>query len=137
MATAAQQVAAMKMFGGANKQKNTTPGYLEAEVFSWSKEKLILKMYDLFIVSAKRGDNSKMSKVLIELMGALNFEYEDTSTRLYRLYEYCQRCIFQSKVEEALYIITELRNTWSKAFNLEEKVESKVDATSQNSQVTA
>ncbi|HOK14171.1 MAG TPA: flagellar protein FliS, partial [Candidatus Kapabacteria bacterium] len=82
-------------------------------------EKIILKMYDLFIVSCKRQDVNKMSRVLVELMGALNFEYEETATRLYRLYEYCQRCIFQKKYDEALYIITELRNAWAKAFNLE------------------
>ena len=32
------------------------PSYLEQEVMSWSKEKIILKMYDLFVVSAKRKD---------------------------------------------------------------------------------
>jgi flagellin-specific chaperone FliS len=77
-------------------------------------------MYDLFIVSIKRNDISKGSKVLIELMGSLNFEYEEMSTRLYRLYEYCQRCIFQKKTDEACFIITELRNTWAQAFDLNE-----------------
>ncbi len=119
MATSAQQLAASKMYGGGKDSKSKIPAYLEQEVLSWSKEKIILKMYDLFIVSCKRQDVNKMSRVLIELMGALNFEYEETSTRLYRLYEYCQRCIFQKKYDEALYIITELRNTWAKAFNLE------------------
>lgn len=119
MATPAQQLAASKAYGGGKDSKGKIPAYLEQEVLSWSKEKIILKMYDLFIVSCKRQDISKMSRVLIELMGALNFEYEETSTRLYRLYEYCQRCIFQKKYDEALYIITELRNTWAVAFNLE------------------
>ncbi len=118
MATAAQQLAAHKMYGSGGKK---IPSYLEQEVYSWSKEKIILKMYDLFIVSAKRNDTHKMSKVLIELMAALNFDYEDVSTRLYRLYEYCQRCIFQKKIDEALHIITELRDTWAQAFNLEDK----------------
>ena len=76
-------------------------------------------MYDLFIVSCKRNDVQKMSRVLIELMGSLNFEYEDTSTRLYRLYEYCQRCVFQKKYDEALHIIQELRDTWAIAFKLD------------------
>ncbi|MCX6156129.1 MAG: flagellar protein FliS [Candidatus Kapabacteria bacterium] len=119
MATATQQLAASKIYG--NKGEKKVPSYLEQEVLSWSKEKIILKMYDLFIVSCKRSDVSKMSRVLIELMGALNFEYEETSTRLYRLYEYCQRCIFQKKYEEALHIIQELRETWAKAFNMEQQ----------------
>ena len=118
MSTAAQQIAAMKTF---NTQKQQPTSVLEAEVYSWSKEKLILKMYDLFIVSLKRNDIVKGSKVLIELMSALNFEYEEVSTRLYRLYEYCQRCVFQKKIDEALFIITELRNTWAESFNIDDK----------------
>jgi len=111
------QLAASKAYSGQNTGR--IPSYIEQEVLSWSKEKIILKMYDLFIVSCKRQDVSKMSKVLIELMGALNFEYEETATRLYRLYEYCQRCIFQKKFDEAIFIIQELRNTWAEAFELE------------------
>jgi flagellin-specific chaperone FliS len=117
MQSAARQLAASRAYGGGKDGK--VPSYLEQEVFSWSKEKLILKMYDLFIVSCKRGDVQKMSKVLVELMSSLNFEIEETATRLYRLYEYCQRCIFQRKFDEALHIIQELREAWCKAFNLE------------------
>jgi len=116
--TAAQKLAASKVYGGGP-NGGKVPSYIEQEVMSWSKEKIILKMYDLFIVSCKRKDVSKMSKVLIELMGSLNFEYEETSTRLYRLYEYCQRCIFQKKFDEALHIIQELRDAWANAFELE------------------
>ncbi|GAB5464624.1 MAG: hypothetical protein Kapaf2KO_00600 [Candidatus Kapaibacteriales bacterium] len=117
MTSQAQRLAATKAYGSKDSKK--LPSYVEQEVMSWSKEKIILKMYDLFIVSCKRRDVQKMSKVLIELMGSLNFEYEDTSTRLYRLYEYCQRCIFQKKFDEALHIIIELRQTWAEAFELE------------------
>jgi len=116
MATTAQQLAASKAYG--NSKDNKVPSYLEQEVYSWSKEKIILKMYDLFIVSCKKNDVSKMSKVLIELMGSLNFEYEETATRLYRLYEYTQRLIFQKRFSEALVIIRELRDAWAIAFNL-------------------
>lgn len=117
MNTQVQKLAASKAYG-TNKGKKV-PSYVEQEVLSWSKEKLILKMYDLFLVSNKRNDVEKMSKVLIELMGALNFDYSETSTRLYRLYEYCQRCIYQKKNDEAYKIIKELRDTWALAFNLD------------------
>lgn len=115
MSMGAKQIAASKAYNKEGK----IPSYLEQEVYSWSKEKIILKMYDLFLVSNKRRDVTKMSRVLIELMGALNFEYEETATRLYRLYEYCQRLIFQKKFDEAEYIIKELRDAWAKTFNLE------------------
>lgn len=117
MLTASQQLAANRAYG--TKKDGSVPSYLEQEVMSWDKEKLILKMYDLFLVSAKRNDVSKMSRILIELMGSLNFEVEDTATRLYRLYEYTQRCIFQKNIDEACFIIRELRDAWAKAFNYE------------------
>lgn len=117
MNTQVQKIAASKAYGTGKGKK--VPSYVEQEVLSWSKEKLILKMYDLFLVSNKRKDVEKMSKVLIELMGALNFDYGETSTRLYRLYEYCQRCIYQKNYDEAYKIIKELRDTWALAFKLE------------------
>ncbi len=117
MSSEMQKIAASKVYGTSKDKK--IPPYLEQEVLSWSKEKLILKMYDLFLLSNKKQDTSKMSKVLVELMGSLNFEYEETSTRLYRLYEYCQRCTFQKKFDESYEIISELRSSWAKAFNLE------------------
>lgn len=117
MATIAQQMAAQKAYG--NPKSGKLPTYLEQEVLSWSKEKIILKMYDLFLVSNKRGDIQKMGRVLVELMGSLNFEYEETATRLYRLYEYCQRCIYQKKYSEAEKIIQELRDAWNEAFKIE------------------
>ncbi|TAL68362.1 MAG: flagellar protein FliS [Bacteroidetes bacterium] len=117
MPATVKQMAASRAYG--SKSDGKVPSYLEQEVMSWSKEKIILKMYDLFIVSCKRSDVPKMSRVLVELMGSLNFEYEETATRLYRLYEYCQRCIFQRRFDEAMNIIQELRAAWSKAFNLD------------------
>jgi flagellin-specific chaperone FliS len=115
MNKAQQQYAANRAYGSS---QGKVPAYLEQEVMSWSKEKIILKMYDLFIISCKKKDNAKMSRVLVELMGALDFEYEETATRLYRLYEYCQRCVFQRKYDEALHIISELRDSWAEAFHL-------------------
>ncbi len=114
---AAKQIAAGRAYGG-NKE-GLIPAYFEQEVLLWSKEKLILKMYDLFLVSNKKKDFVKMNRVLIELMSALNFDYEEQATRLYRLYEFCQRCIFQKKYDNAEYIIRELRDSWAQAFKIE------------------
>lgn len=122
MSESVQKLAASKLYGGtssAQDGKGKIPAYLEQEVLSWSKEKIILKMYDLFIIANSKGDVNKMSRVLVELMSSLNFEYEETATRLYRLYEYCQRAVFQRKFDEALKIIKDLRETWAQAFNLE------------------
>lgn len=113
---AAQQLAARKTYGGS---ENQIPGYLEQEVLLWSPEKITLKTYDLFIVSAKRRDARRMNKVLAELIGALNFEHGDLPQRLFRLYEYCQRCVAQNRFEEAADLVQDLRESWARTFNLE------------------
>lgn len=117
MAPSTQSVTMSKVYG--IKKEKQVPAYLEQEVMSWSKEKIILKMYDLFILSAKKKDVSKMNRVLVELMGVLNFDYEETATRLYRLYEYVQRLVFQKRYNDAINIIQELRNAWNKAYEIE------------------
>jgi flagellar protein FliS len=113
--TPAQQLAARRMYGG----EGSYPSYMDQEVLLWTPEKITLKTYDLFIVSAKRNDTEKMKRVLNELMNALNFEHEEIATRLYRLYEYCLNSVSLGKTEQALSIVQELRNSWAKAHNLE------------------
>ncbi len=113
----AQQLAANKAYGGV---ENQPPAYLEQEVLLWSKEKLTLKTYDLFIVSCQHHEIARMNKILVELMGAINFEQDEVeASRLYRIYEYCQKCIFEQKFEQSLSIIKELRDAWAEAFQLE------------------
>ena len=112
---AAQRIAARKTYGGAN---HPVPGYLEQEVLLWSPEKITLKTYDLFIISAKRKDIRRMNRVLTELMTALNFEAGELPQRLHRLYEYCQKCVVNQRFDEAARIITELRDAWEQTFNL-------------------
>lgn len=120
MATAEQMLAARRAYGMTKKgSTGQVNGYLEQEVYQWSPEKLILKTYDLFIVACKREESEKMTNILRSLMAALDFEYSEQSTRLFRMYEYCQECVRKRKYDEALTIIKELRATWAQAFNLE------------------
>lgn len=111
---AAQQIAARRMYGGGN----NVPGYLEQEILLWSPEKITLKTFELFIVSAKRHDARRLNRILAELMGALNYEAGDLPHRLNRIYEYCQRCVSHQRYDEAAEIISELKDTWEKTFNL-------------------
>ncbi len=95
------------------------PAYLEQEVLGWSPEKIILKTYDLFLLSARRGDEQRMRRVLAELINALNFDYGELPQRLLRLYEYCQRCVSMRRYDDAATIIAGLRQAWAEAFQLE------------------
>ncbi len=98
--------------------KAITP-YLEQEVFSWSPEQLILKTYDVFLSAAKQRDIVRMNRALVQLMEALNFEAGEIAVRLYRLYEYCQRCVWERRYEEAITIIQGLREAWAEAFGFD------------------
>ncbi len=93
--------------------------YVEHEVLSWSPEKLILKTYDVFLAAARRRDATRMNLALVQLMEALNFEAGEIALRLYRLYEYCQRCVWERRYEEAATLIQGLRDAWAEAFGLE------------------
>lgn len=116
MTEATQRLAAKKIYGSGSEGGVS---YMDQEVMSWSPEKITLKTFDLFIVSCKKQDVGKMNRILMELMGSLNFEYEDVSTRLYRLYEYCQSCILKRNYDVPLRIISEMRDSWARAHKLD------------------
>ncbi|MCS6966445.1 MAG: flagellar protein FliS [Candidatus Kapabacteria bacterium] len=90
--------------------------YLEQEIVSWSPEKLILRTYDVFLTAYRRRDIQRMNQALAHLIDALNFEAGEVAFRLYRLYEYCRRCLWERRYDEAATIIEELRAAWAEAF---------------------
>lgn len=91
--------------------------YIENEILNLSPVELILKIYDIAIVSCKRRNADKANKAIAELIASLNFDY-DIALSLFRLYHYCQYEIRQGNFDEAIEILTELRNAWATAFNL-------------------
>jgi flagellin-specific chaperone FliS len=56
--------------------------------------------------------------VVSELIAALNFDFHDEAMGLFKLYRFCQDCLYKEAFDEALSIIGELRETWAQAFNL-------------------
>ncbi|GBD07338.1 hypothetical protein HRbin21_01156 [bacterium HR21] len=97
----------------------TISPYVEQEVLGWSPEQLVLKTYDVFLAAYRRNDIGLMNRALTQLMDALNFEAGEIAVRLYRLYEYCQRCLWNRRAEEAAAIIQELRSAWAQAFGFD------------------
>lgn len=96
----------------------TLNSYIEHEVFSWTPEQLVLKTYDVFLAAYQRQDVVRMNRALVQLIDALNFEAGESAVRLYRLYEYCQRCLWERRYDEAAAIIRGLREAWAEAFGL-------------------
>ncbi len=99
----------------ANPYLKQISNYQENEVLSASPEKLILMLYDQAILGCKRQDAEKASRAVAELINSLNFKYEEISTGLFRLYDYILREIKMQKYKDALYLLTDLRQTWDVA----------------------
>ncbi|GEM_PF-1565318 len=74
---------------------------------------LVLQTYDFIIACCRRGDWMRAKSGVVELMGALNPDYDDISGPLFRVYEYCLDVIREKKFEEAIKILSELRESWA------------------------
>jgi flagellin-specific chaperone FliS len=100
---------------GASRAVNA---YRREQVLNLSPVEVILKLYDTAIVSCKRNEHDLTRRVLNELIAALNFEHKEISLGLYRLYDYCKRCLRENRPQETVMILEELRGVWAQAFNL-------------------
>jgi len=100
-----------------NSNKGITT-YQQNQILGLSPTELILKLYDLAIVSIKKGDIQRANRVIAELIGALDFDYQEIAMGFFRLYRYCQDCLYKGNFQEALSVMEDLRNTWAQAFEL-------------------
>jgi hypothetical protein len=104
----------------ANKQNYSTGvgGYIQNEALNLSSTEVIFKIYGFVILNLKKGDTQRAMKGITELIVALNFDYEEFSMGMYKLYQYCRDQIVHGNTEEAIIILEGLRESWAKAFNL-------------------
>jgi flagellin-specific chaperone FliS len=92
--------------------------YRNEQILNLSPVQVIDKLYTVAIQSCKKNDAQLARRAINELIVGLNFEYEEISTGLYRLYEYCKDCVRKGKMDDAVVVLEDLRSTWAKAFNL-------------------
>jgi flagellin-specific chaperone FliS len=95
-----------------------TSAYQAAQVQSLSPVEIMLQLYDFAIAGCVAGDSRKASAALVELIAALNFDYEEIATGLYRLFEYALREVKAQHFESAQRVLTELRSTWHQALGV-------------------
>jgi len=100
----------------AFKTPNKVDAYLATRVMSATPEQLLIMLYDFAIVNCQKKDIDKVSRALTELIGTLNFEYEDIALNLFRLYQYCLDLVKKQSFDDACAILKELRDTWEMAF---------------------
>ena len=89
--------------------------YLEEQVASLSPVQILIRVYDVAIVSCARGDRQKVRQALVQLIASLNFEYRDISLGLFRLYNYCLRQIQVGRLDEVNRVLSGLRDAWVEA----------------------
>jgi flagellar protein FliS len=91
--------------------------YLLKEIMEATPKQLIIKVYDIAIVSCKKQDFMRANNAIQVLINSLRFEGEgvkEISTGLLRLYLFCQEQTRKKNFELATSILSELRDTWLK-----------------------
>ena len=91
--------------------------YQRNQIMSLNPTQLLIKVYDYGILNSKKGDIDKTSKALVELISALNFDYQEIALGLFRLYQFCLDRVKKGEFEETIKILTRLRETWTKTLN--------------------
>ena len=100
-------------FGGA--ATLALESYRTQQVAGAAPAQLLLQLYDHAIAGALRQDQRQVNAALVELIGSLNFDYEEIALGLFRLYDWCMRRARAKDWEEVLAILRELRAAWAQA----------------------
>ncbi len=102
------------------KAKKRTPQnpYLVQKIMSASPEELIAYIYDYGVTACAQEDPVKARTAVNNLIQALNFEYKEVADTFLDVYRYLGHLINQKRFNEAKNILSDLKNTWAKAFNL-------------------
>jgi flagellin-specific chaperone FliS len=113
--------APVPLSAGLSKQFNTAAHIYHREQFiNLSPVEVVKKLYDTAILGCKKNNTVLAQNAITELVVGLNFDYQDISVGLYRLYQYTKYCIRNGNMNEAVRVLEELRTTWVKAFRLDQ-----------------
>ncbi|HVN48216.1 MAG TPA: flagellar protein FliS [Bacteroidota bacterium] len=106
---------------GLSKQLNAAAHVYHREQFlNLSPVEVVKKLYDTAILGCKKNNTTLAQNAITELVVGLNFDYQEISIGLYRLYQYTKHCIRNNNMNEAVRVLEELRATWVKAFRLDQ-----------------
>ncbi len=89
--------------------------YVEDQLAGLSPVQVLIRVYDVAIVSCVRGDRQRLNRALVQLIGSLNFEYGEISLGSFRLYNYCLRQARTGRFDEVKAILVGLRDAWVQA----------------------
>jgi flagellar protein FliS len=86
--------------------------YRQQDLMSASPLRLVIMTYDLAIRSCEQQDFAKAVKTISALRDALDLDYPEVSTGLFRLYQWCLDCVRKADYASAITTLTELRGAW-------------------------
>jgi len=89
--------------------------YLEEAVHGMSQVELLIKVYDIALASCARREKERLSRAIVELIAALNFEHREVALGLFRLYNYCLRQAKAERYDLVEPVLRELRDAWTQA----------------------
>jgi flagellar secretion chaperone FliS len=87
--------------------------YRQQDVMSASPLRLVIMTYDLAIRSCEQQDFAKAVKTISALRDALDLDYPEVASGLFRLYQWCLDCIRKGDYASAITALTELRGAWA------------------------
>ncbi len=104
-------------------KRNSKPlnNYMVKEIIEATPQQLLIKIYDFAILNCQRRNLAKTNQAIQELINSLRWEGEDVrqiSTGLLRLYQFCQNEMRKKNYDIVYRILSELRESWIKAFNM-------------------
>jgi len=93
-----------------------TSAYVAQQTQGMTQQQMLLQLYDFAVAGCVAHDARKATAAIVELIAALNFDYEEIATGLYRLYEYALTEVRAKRFDEARKILAGLRDAWQQAF---------------------
>lgn len=87
--------------------------YRQQDVMGASPIRLVVMAYDLAIKSCEQREFVRATQAVSALRDALNFDYGEAATGLFRLYQWCLDCIRHEDYASALVTLRELREAWA------------------------
>ena len=91
--------------------------YKQGQVTGASPGQLVLMLYDHIIKCLNESDQRGACEGIVELMGALDVDYQEISGRLFSLYEFCLEQVKRGNTEEACKMLSEMREMWATALS--------------------
>lgn len=89
-----------------------TSEYRFQEIMGASPIRLVVMSYDVAIQACQQEDFSRATRAISVLRDALNFDYNEAALTLFELYQWCLDSVRKENYQEALRILTDLREAW-------------------------